>query len=342
MKPRVFVVQPAPPEPLEQLAQVADIDMFAHLDRRPSREEMAAGMAAADYVFALGENPIDAALIAASPKLRMIAVMEIFPVAIDFDAATARGIPVTGLPHSSEITDSTAEFTFGLITATAWRIPENDKLIRAGGWKQYQTRTLPTTRLRGKTLGIVGLGAIGRGVARMANAARMTLLYNDRTRFDAATEAEHQAQYRDLPALFSESDIVVLTPTLTETSKHLVGAGLIARMKPNALLINTSRGPVLDEAALVDALERGAIRGAGLDVYEHEFPGPNPGPDARLYGFDNVVLTPHIGTSSQETRRWMAETVVENIIAHMNGQEIKYLLNPEVRGGRKLVHDRIG
>lgn len=342
MKPRVFVVQPVPPEPLEQLKEHAEIDLFPHLDRRATREEMLAGMAKADYVFALGENPIDAAMLDAAPRLKLIAVMEIFPVAIDIDAATARGLPVTGLPHSSEITDTTAEFTFGLMLATAWRIPENERLLRSGGWRQYQTRTLPTTRLWDKTVGIVGLGAIGRGVARLARAARMRVLYSDRARFAPEQEAELGAEWRELKPLFAEADFVVLTPTLTESSRDLVDADLIGAMKPDAILVNTSRGLVLDEAALVDALQRGAIRGAGLDVYRHEFPGPKPGPDPRLFEFENVVLTPHIGTSAHETRRWMAQQVVDNIVAHMEGRPLRWVLNPELFGEPPIASERIG
>lgn len=342
MKPRVFVVQPVAPEPLEVLAQHAEIDMFPHLDRRATRQEMMAGVTQADYVFALGENPIDAEMIDKAKRLKMIAVMEIFPLVLDIGAATRRGIPVSGLPHATEITDTTAEFTFALIMATAWRIPEAERLLRAGGWRQYQSRMLPAQRLWGKTLGIVGLGAIARGVARMASAARMRVLYTDRARLGADVEAETGAEWRDIKALFAESDIVVLTPTLTESSKDLVGRELLSLMKPEALLINTSRGLVLDESALADALERGAIRGAGLDVYRSEFPGPNPGPDPRLLAFENVVLTPHMGTSAEETRAWMAQQVVDDILRHMRGEPPRLLLNPEVAGAPRQATERIG
>lgn len=342
MRPKVFVVQPVAPEPLEELARHADVEMFPHLDRQATREEMAAGMAQADYVFALGENPIDARLIAGAGRLRMIAVMEIFPVRIDIAAATARAIPVTGIPSAREITDTTGEFTFGLIMATAWRIPEADRLLRAGGWRQYQTRTLPTQRLWGKTLGIVGLGQIGRNVARFANAARMKVLYTDRAPLGAAIEREAGAEWRTIRDLFAQADIVALTTTLTEETRGLVGAELLSLMKPTALLINTSRGPVLDEGALVEALEAGRIRGAGLDVYTVEIPEPGHGPDPRLLAFDNVVLTPHIGTSAEETRRWMARQVVDNILAHMEGREVRWLLNPEVTGAPPRETTRIG
>lgn len=345
MKPKLYIVQPVPEDALDMLRGHVEIDMFKPLDRVATYEETAAGVADADYVFAVGENPIDAAMIGAAPRLKQIAVMEIFPVAIDIAAATARNIPVTGLPHSSEITASTAEFTFALMLAVAWRLPENDRLLRAGGWRQYQTQTLPTTRLWDKTLGIVGLGMIGRGVARLARANGMKILYNDRAPLPDA-EAELEASFRDLDALFAEADIVCLTPTLTESSKGLIGADLIARMKPSAILINTSRGQVLDEEALAEALINGEIRGAGLDVFRAEFPGPHPGhgpgPIPALHTLENVVLTPHIGTSARETRAWMAEQVAGNILAHIEGRPLQWLLNPEVEGQPAFETERIG
>ncbi len=293
-------------------------------------------------MFALGENPIDAEMIAAAGKLKLMAVMEIFPVRLDIAAATARGILVSALKQPHVVTDTTAEFTFALIMATSWRIPEADRLLRAGGWHQYQSRTLPAQRLKGKSLGIVGLGSIGRGVARMANAAGMRVLYTDQERFDTAREAEISAEWREIDALFAEADIVSLTTTLTEDTRSLVDASLIAKMKPNALLINTSRGPVLDEQALADALENGTIRGAGLDVYQVEPPEPGHGPNPRLLERDNIVLTPHMGTSAEETRAWMASQVVDNIIAHIEGSEPAWLLNPELVGRPTLATDRIG
>ena len=342
MKPRVFIVQPVSPEPLDRLARHAEIDMFDRLDRMASREEMIQGMSQAEYVFALGENPIDAEMIKAAAKLKLIAVMEIFPVRLDIAAATARGIPVSALNQPQVITQTTAEFTFALIMATSWRIPEADRMLRDGGWRQYQSRKLPAQRLKGKTLGIVGLGAIGSGVAHMANAAGMRVLYTDQARFDASREAELAAEWREIDALFAEADIVALCTILTEKTRGLVGARLIAKMKREALLINTSRGPVLDEAALAEALESGAIRGAGLDVYQIEPPEPGFGPDPRLLNCENVVLTPHIGTSAEETRAWMADQVVDDIIAHIEGREPAWLLNPEIYGRPPLDTKRIG
>jgi phosphoglycerate dehydrogenase-like enzyme len=341
MRPKVFVVQPAPPGPLERLAEVTDVEMFGELGRRPTVDELAAGIRDADYLFALGENRIDADLLTHATRLCMIAVMEIFPVAIDLGAATARGIPVTGLPSSSEITETTAEFTFALLSALSWRIPRADRFLREGRWVQYQTLALPTDRLRGATLGVVGLGAIGRGVARRAQANGMRVLYTDRAPFPAATEQALQVYWREIEDLFAEADVVVLSTILTTETVGLVGADLLARMKPDALLVNTSRGRVLDEGALADALEAGRLAGAALDVFEHELPDHEPGPDPRLLERDDVILTPHIGTSARQNRDWMAQQVVTNILRHHDGHRPRHVLNPEVYGEDPLDPERI-
>lgn len=340
--PRVYIVQPIPPEPLERLRRLAEVDMFPHLDRRAEPSEIVEGVAEADYVFAIGENWIDAEVIAGARKLRMIGVMEIFPLAVDLDAATARGIPVTGLPHSSEITETTAEFTFALIGALSWRIVEADRFLREGQWIQYQSVVLPTDRLRGATLGVVGLGAIGRGVARRAQAAGMRIIYNDKTPLPASTEQALGVFWREIGDLFAEADVVVLSLALTSQTVDLVGAELISHMKPDALLVNTSRGRVLDEEALADALEEGRIRGAALDVHAWELPDHAPTPNPRLLALPNVILTPHIGTSARRNREWMAAQVVRNFELHLEGKRPLHVLNPEVYGEPPLDHERIG
>lgn len=341
-RPRVFVVQPPEPDPLERLREAADVTVFDHLDRRPTREEMLEGIRDADYVFALGENPIDRAMLEAATALKMIAVMEIFPVAVDLAAAAERGIPVTGLPHSAEITETTAEYTFALLSALSWRIPAAERFLREGRWVQYQTRALPADRLRGATLGIVGLGAIGRGIARRARAHGMDLIYTDRAPLPASVEAEIGAGWREIEDLFAEADIVVISTTLTRETEDLIGAELLARLQPHALLVNTSRGRVLDELALAEALEEGRLAGAALDVFRTEVPEPGPGPHQRLLEAPNTILTPHIGTSARQNRRWMANQVVTNILRHHRGQRPRYVLNPEVYGEPPLQPERIG
>lgn len=341
-RPRVFVVQPVEPEPLDRLRAVADVVVFDHLNRRATRSEMIAGMRDADYVFALGENPIDGDMMDEAMALRMIAVMEIFPVAIDLDAATERSIPVTGLPHSAEITETTAEYTFALLSALSWRITAADRFLREGRWVQYQTRALPTDRLRGATLGIVGLGAIGQGVARRARAHGMNLIYTDRTPLPPTVEGDIGVGWREIEDLFAEADIVVISTTLTRETEDLIGAELLRRLQPHALLVNTSRGRVLDEVALAEALEKGRLAGAALDVFRTEIPEPDPGPHPRLLAAPNTILTPHIGTSARQNRRWMANQVVTNILRDHRGERPCYVLNREVYGAPPRKTERIG
>ena len=342
-RPTVFVVQPVPEEPLDRLREVADVVMFPHLGRRATREELVMGFEEADYVFAVGENIIDAELVASAPRLRMIGVMEIFPVAVDMDAATARGIPVTGLPHTSEITETTAEFTFSLLSALAWRIPESDRFLREGRWVQYQTMTLPTSRLRGSTLGIVGLGSIGQAVARLAHAHGMDIVYTDRAPLPATTEGALHAGWRELEDLFREADMITVTTTLTDETVDLIDARILSYARPHLLFVNTSRGPVVDEVALASALEERRIAGAALDVYRTELPHHDPpGPHPALLAAPNTILTPHIGTSARQNRRWMADQVVSNLLRHHDGLRPRHVLNPEVFGEPPLTHERIG
>jgi glyoxylate reductase len=336
------VVQPIPPGALGTLEEFADVDMFPLLDRRPTRDELAAGASDADYLLCLGENIVDRELIDAASRLRMIGVMEIFPLSIDIESASKRSIPVAGLPHSPEITETTAEWTFLLIGALSWRIGETQRLLQEGKWVQYQSQTLPADRLRGRTLGLVGLGAIGKAVARRAAVFGMEILYTDPARLDDWEEHDMGIGWRPLEDLFSEADVVTLCLTLTRETDGLIGARLISRMKPDSILINTARGRVLDEEALADALENGAIRGAALDVHRLEWPDHHPQPNPRLMSMPNVILTPHVGTSARQTREWMASQVVENIRRHHLGQRPQNLLNPEVFGESPLETERIG
>jgi phosphoglycerate dehydrogenase-like enzyme len=228
------------------------------------------------------------------------------------------------------------------LSALAWRIPEADQFLRDRRWVQYQTVTLPTERLRGSTLGIVGLGAIGRGVARRARAHGMQLLYTDREPHPASVEREVGAYWRELEDLFAASDMVAITTTLTRETADLIDADVLAHLRPHALLVNTSRGRVLDEEALADALEQGRLAGAALDVYRREIPEDDPGPIERLRRAPNTILTPHIGTSARQNRRWMADQVVTNILRHLRGERPRYVLNPAVYGEDPLEFERIG
>jgi glyoxylate reductase/gluconate 2-dehydrogenase len=227
--------------------------------------------------------------------------------------------------------------------ATAWRLPEADAFLRAGKWQQNQSMAFMGTRLLGKTLGIVGMGHIGQMVARRATACDMKVIYNKRTPLSTAEEyALGGAAFRSLEDLFTEADFVVLTLPLTKETKGLVGERLLSLMKPSAILINTSRGHVLDEAALEKALQEGRIRGAGLDVYETEVPEPNPGPREGLKKLPNVVLTPHIGSAGRETREEMALRTVRNIERFLAGERPYPVFNPEVYGEAAYDDGRIG
>ncbi len=337
---RIFVPQPIPAAALQRLRSLADVTLFDHVDRLLTRQELLAAVADQHVLFALGGIPYDADVIAAATDLRLIAAMHVNPVFVDVAAATRRGVPVSGIPNTG-LARTTAEFTFALLIATAWRLPEADRFLRAGQWIQNQSEAFLGTRLYGKTLGIVGLGAVGTDVAVKARACDMDIVYYKRTPLSRAEEVALGVEYRSLEDLFRESDFVALTPPLTAQTRGLVGAPLLSLMKPSAILINTSRGQVLDEAALEEALLAGRIRGAGLDVFEWEG-HPDPGPSARLKDLPNVVVTPHIGSAARETREEMALRTVANIQRFLVGQRPMDLLNPEVFGEAARPSERIG
>jgi glyoxylate reductase len=342
MRSKVFIPQPIPEGALDRLKKLAEVEVFPYVDRMISREELLKGVKGKNYLYALGEIPYTAEVIdTALPSLKGIAAMYIFPTFVDIKAATERKIMVTGIPNM--LVETTAEFTFALVIGTAWRLPEGDHLLREKQWKQYQTMAFLTTRIFDKTLGIVGLGRIGKSLAKKAQGCGMRVIYTKRTRLSRDEEADLNVEWRELEDLFREADIVALTPTLTPTSKGLVGERLLSLMKSTAILINTSRGAVVDERALAKALREGWIRGAGLDVYEREFPHPDPGPFSGLLDLPNVVLTPHIGSAARETREAMALRTVDNIEAMIEGRRPPDLLNPEVLGERpRDTGDRIG
>lgn len=341
MKPKLFIPQPIPEAAISRLAQRCDITMYPHVDRRMPYDEVLAAVHDQDILYALGEIPYDAPIIDAAVNLKLIAAMHASAKFVDREAASNRGIPITLIPN--RIVKTTAEFTFALLMATAWRLPEADRFLRAGDWKQNQSMAFLGTRLFDKTLGIVGLGTVGTDVAIKARACGMKIIYTKRNRLSPAEEASLGADYRTLTDLFMEADFIALTPALTKDTKGMVTADLIALMKPSAILINTSRGHVIDEGALTQALLEGRIRGAGLDVYENEIPDVDvPGPSEILKSLPNVVLTPHIGTAARETREEMALRTVENIERFLDGKRPLDILNPEVYGEAATRDERIG
>jgi len=289
---------------------------------RPPREELLRRVKDKDGLVCLLTEKVNEELLQAAPKLRIAANVAVGCDNIDVAACTKRGVAATNTP--GVLDETTADFAWTLLMAGARRLAEGEALARSGSWKGWDLDQLVGTDVWGKTLGIVGFGRIGRAVARRAGGFHMKVIYTDAVRAPENVEKELKAEFREMSALLAESDFIsVHVPLLPET-RGLFDASKFQRMKPTAFLINTSRGPVVNEAALVAALEKGKIAGAGLDVYENE-PVIHPGLKRA-----NVVLAPHIASASLETRTKMACMAAENVVALFNGQRPPNILNPEV------------
>ena len=274
-----------------------------------------------EAIIPMGAHPIPEPVIAAAPRLRIVAVAAVGYNIVDVAAATRRGILVTNTP--GVLTDTTADMAWALMLGVARRVPESDRFVRAGKWAGVYWSQLMGTDVHGGTLGIIGLGRIGQAIARRAQGFGMRVLYHKRTPDPEAARGVG-AEYRTKAELLRESDFVVLSIPLTPETRHLIGAAELALMKPTAFLVNVARGPVVDEAALVEALRAKRIAGAGLDVFEDE-PKLHPG----LLGLENLALTPHIGSASGATRRRMATRAAENCIAALEGHRPPDLVNPD-------------
>jgi glyoxylate reductase len=322
-RPRVFVSQPLPAPALDRLAGFAAVDAGEDASRIMPRAELALRLRDADAFVHLMHDVVDAAAIGEARRLRVIASMSIHPATLDVAAATARGIPVTTIPPI--VGEATADLHFALLLAVARRVVEADAALRRGVFPGSQSMHFAGAAVHGKTLGIVGLGRIGGAVAHRARGFDMTVLYAKRTRLPEAEERERGVTHAPLEELLRRSDFVSLHCAFTPETRHLVGARELALMKPTAFLVNTSRGPVVDEAALVEALRARRIAGAGLDVYEDE-PRVHPG----LLPLANVVLTPHLGSAVRELREEMARIVVDNVEAALRGERPPNLYNPEI------------
>jgi glyoxylate reductase len=320
---RVLISQPIPASALDRLRTVAEVDMGGDSGRIMPRPELSERIRRADGLFHLMHDVVDAEVIAAGANLRVIASMAIVPATVDVAAATARRIPVTTIPPI--VTDATADLHWALLLAVARRIVEADGALRRGIFPGSQSLHFAGAAVHGKTLGIVGLGRIGRAVARRARGFDMAVLYTKRSRLSEREEGELGVTYAALDDLLRRADFVSLNAAFTKETYHLIGARELSLMKPTAFLINTARGPMVDEAALVEALRSRRIGGAALDVFEEE-PRVHPG----LLSLDRVVLTPHLGSAVTELRETMADIVVENILAVIKGERPPNLYNPEV------------
>lgn len=322
---QIFVTARMPAEVLSLLAQEHQVESYA-ADPPLARPKLLRSLGGKEGLLCTITDRIDAELLAHAPALKVIANFGVGFDHIDLAAATARGIVVTNTP--GVLTESTADLAFALILATARRVVEGDRRVREGKFQYWAPLLFLGQDVSGKTLGLIGLGRIGQAVAKRALGFGMRLIYTSRTRMEPAAEQELHASYVTLDALLQEADFVSLHLPLTPQTRHLIGSRELALMQPSAYLINTSRGPVVDEDALVAALRQGQIRGAGLDVYERE-PELSPG----LADLENVVLLPHVGSATIETRARMAFMAAENLLAGLRGDPPPNCLNwPELQG----------
>ncbi|MGI6131048.1 MAG: 2-hydroxyacid dehydrogenase [Bacillota bacterium] len=327
MKPRIYVTRILPQAGLDLLAEEYDVEVNPH-DRVATREELLAGINGKDALLCLLTETIDAELMDAEPRLRVIANYAVGFNNIDVAAATKRGIPVTNTP--GVLTQTTADLAFALLMACARRVVEADEFVRAGKYEGWGPMLFLGRDIHGKTLGLVGFGRIGQAMAQRGLGFNMKILYNDAKRAPEELERAYNAEYRELPDLLQESDFVSLHVPLAESTRHLISDAQFALMKNTAILINTARGPVVDEKALVKALKEGIISGAGLDVFERE-PQFEPG----LEKLANVVMVPHIASASVDTRTKMATMAAENACAVIRGEMPPNIVNPEVWDKRR-------
>jgi len=324
MRPRIFVTQPAPESALERLRAVADVKVNPVSSRVIAKKTLVAAARKHDILFSFLHDTVDRSVFAANPKLRALASMSITPDNIDVAAATARGIPVTVVP--AIVAEATADINFGLMLAVARRMIEGDRLVRRSIFPGSQSSHLVGAAVYGKTLGLIGGGGrIGQAVARRAHGFGMHILYWSPRRKPEEVEREFHLNYVELDQLLKTSDFVSLHSPLKPETVHQIGARELALMKPTASLINTARGKIVDEKALVKALAKKTIAGAGLDVFEHE-----PKVPRALTKMANVALTPHLGSGVSEVRERMANIVVDNILAILDGRRPPNLVNPEV------------
>jgi glyoxylate reductase len=325
VRPAIFVTQPIAEEALARLRRAGDVELNPDPLHIITKEELLAVARRVEYLVCLLHDRVDGEVIAAASRLRLIASMAIVPAGVDVAAATARRIPVTTIPPL--VTEATADLHWALLLAVARRVVEADSALRAGLFPGGQSAHFVGAEVYGQTLGIVGLGRIGEAVARRARGFGMRLLYTKRRRLSPAAEAALGVTYASLDDLLRESDFVSVHVSLHPETVHLIGARELALMRPTAFLVNTARGPVVDEKALVDALRGGTIAGAALDVFEHE-PSVEPG----LLTLPNAVLTPHLGSAARGTRARIADIVAENVVAAIEGRRPPNVCNPEVYG----------
>jgi gluconate 2-dehydrogenase len=312
-KPKILVARAIFPETIERLSQHFEVESNQS-DESWSKEQLIAKLQGKQGAFTTGSERIDAAVLDACPGLKICANMAVGYNNFDVDAMAAHGVLGTNAPDV--LTETTADFGFALLMATARRITESEHFLRAGKWQKWSYDMFAGSDIHGSTLGIIGMGRIGQGIAkRGAHGFGMKVIYHNRSKLDAALEAECKATYVGKDELLKTADHVVLVVPYSAASHHTIGAAEIALMKPTATLVNIARGGIVDDAALAAALREKRIAAAGLDVFEGE---PKVHPD--LLSVPNVVLTPHIASATVPTRRAMADLAADNLIAYFGGE----------------------
>jgi glyoxylate reductase len=321
-KPKVFVTRVIPDKGLDLVKGFCNVDLWQS-ELPPSREELSQHLRGVDGLLCLLTDKIDGEVMDdAGPQLKVISNHAVGFDNIDVPAATARKIPVGNTP--GVLTDATADFAFALLMAVARRIPEAERYVHEGKWKTWGPLTLLGVDIHDTTLGLIGFGRIGQAVARRARGFDMRVIFYDPS--EKKPHPDLNATPVDFDTLLAESDFISLHTPLTPDTRHMIDSQAFAKMKPNAVLINTARGPVVDPKALYEALKAKQIFGAGLDVSD-----PEPIPvDSPLLTLDNIVIVPHIASASRATREKMSWMAAQNLIAGLKGERLPNCVNPQV------------
>jgi glyoxylate reductase len=320
-KPKVFVTRPLPAPALNLLGAQCEVKVHS-ADAALKPAQLAEACRDVEGLLAVGVR-VNEEVLNPATRLRVVANCGVGYDNIDVAACTRRKIVVTNTP--GVLSDATADLAFALLLAVARRVVEADQFVRAGRWTHWEFGMMWGAEVHHKTLGLYGFGRIGQAMARRGRGCSMRILYHSRRRAEESIEREFEARYVNPETLLHESDYLSLHVPLTPETHHLIGARELGLMKPTAFLINTARGKVVDEEALVEALKSRRIAGAGLDVYEHE---PHLHPE--LLALPNVVLLPHVGSATGETRLAMAMLAAENLLAALDGRHPPNTVNPEI------------